>query len=199
MERAHSEEEAYEGSSPQAVYHRLIQRHGHRCVKEAEFRNKDWSEDPTSLVMLLQENVSAMLNSKKVRKNDSITLDEMLKTNWSHVSCFARPLLRYAVHQTRAGVARREYGKSMQVHVHSSFKHAYRRLGKLLVEFSIVPEEDLIYFFTHEELKELINATSNMQMGMIKRAIQRKTTIVYPRNVFFRRFGMWDSKASCLK
>ena len=189
LERAHSEEEAYEGSSPQAVYHRLIERHGHRCVKEAEFRNKDWSEDPTSLVMLLQENVSAMLNSKKVRKNDSITLDEMLKTNWSHVSCFARPLLRYAVHQTRAGVARREYGKSMQVHVHSSFKHAYRRLGKLLVEFSIVPEEDLIYFFTHEELKELINATSNMQMGMIKRAIQRRQLLSIQETYSFDDLG----------
>ena len=46
---AHSEEEACEGSSPHAVYRRLIERHGHRCVKEAEFRNKDWSEDPTSL------------------------------------------------------------------------------------------------------------------------------------------------------
>lgn len=174
LEHARPKEVNSEGSSPQAVYRKLIERHGHRCVKEAELRNKDWSEDPTSLVMLLQENVSAILNSRTVRKNESITLDEMLKTKWSHVSCFLRPLLRYAVNQTRAGVARREYGKSMQVHVHSSFKHAYRRLGKLLVDLSIVPEDDLIYFFTHEELKELIDATTDVQMGMIKRAIQRK-------------------------
>ena len=71
----------------------------------------------------------------------------------------------------------------------SSFKHAYRRLGKALVEFSIVPEEDLIYFFTHEELKELIGATANMQMGMIKRAIQRRQLLSIQETYSFNDLG----------
>ena len=92
---AHSEGRSQRGTSPTGiVYRKLIaRRHGHRCVQEAELRNKDWSEEiqPTSRSSLLQENVSAMsYNTKgsRTHKMTSITLDEMLKTNWSHVSCF---------------------------------------------------------------------------------------------------------------
>ena len=140
-------------------------------------------EVPESAAARLASTVASNVTPTK----ESISLDEMLRTKWSHVSCFARPILRYAVHQTRAGVARREYGKSMQVHVHSSFKHAYRRLAKLCVEYSILPEMDLLYFFTHSELKLLIESNSTHQHGgslptnnnitrvnMVKRAIQRR-------------------------
>ena len=37
------------------VYRNFINRHGHRCVKEAELRNKDWSEDPTTLIKLYKK------------------------------------------------------------------------------------------------------------------------------------------------
>ena len=174
------------------VYRNFINRHGHRCVKEAELRNKDWSEDPTTLIKLLQENVNSYNTIGSRTIETSISLDEMLKTKWSHVSCLTRPILRYAVHQTRAGVARREYGKSMQVHVHSSFKHAYRRLGRLCYKLNIIPEIDLIYFFTHTELKDLLNYEDMSQMNnlhMIKRAVQRREILAIQETYSFDDLG----------
>ena len=43
----------------------LLQRHGHRCVKEAEFRNEDWGENPEVLVKLLKNSVKAELKVLK--------------------------------------------------------------------------------------------------------------------------------------
>ena len=43
------------------AFARLLKRHGHRCIKEAELRQADWGTDPTPLVRLLQSTTRAQL------------------------------------------------------------------------------------------------------------------------------------------
>ena len=153
----------------------LLDRHGHRCVKEAEFRNEEWSESPQVLVKLLQSGVAAMLKLKEADEKasdnndvqkvsdfpDTDRFEMLLKNEWSHVSCVTRPLLRFAVRKAREGVSRRELGKSLQVRLHSHLKHAFRVLGRALVRHGKIPELDLIYFLTLDELGVLCGATSD--------------------------------------
>jgi|UPI00048B23FB rifampicin phosphotransferase len=179
--------------SPQTIYRKFIQRHGHRCIKEAELRNRDWEEDPTSLVKLLQGKVSmakkhsgSNLVSREHDAKGKTTLTHLLNTKWAHVSCYLRPILRIAVSQTRAGVARREYGKSLQIHVHSSFKRAYRRLGKLLETSGILPDADLLYFFTHEELGSVVSVRQGRgAQAMVQKGVQRRHVLTVQKTFVF--------------
>ena len=155
-------------------FRRLLERHGHRCVKEAEMRNRSWKEDPTVLVQLLQTSVKAKLlpgrNGKHAVARGSticpsdretkhgVTLEEMMRTRWSHVSCIFRPLLRLAVSLTKSGVMRRELGKSLQVKAHDTVKRAYRIIAEKAVQEGILQDEDLVYFFTHDEVGQLLRA-----------------------------------------
>lgn len=127
----------------------LLSRHGHRCVKEAEFRNEDWGENPIVLVQLLKNSVKAQLkvnnsNISETKKNarnedkEEDKLEVLLKHQWSHVHCLMRPVLRYAVNCARSGVQRREMSKSLQVKVHSSMKRCFRWLGQLMVKEDIL-------------------------------------------------------------
>ena len=77
----------------------------------------------------------------------------------------------------------------MQVHVHS-LSSMHRAIGKTFADFSIVPEEeDLIYFFTHEERKK-IGAAAKICKWHDWGCNTTQTTVVYPRNIFFS--TTWD-------
>ena len=56
---------------------------------------------------------------------------------------------------TRAGVARRELGKSLQVKLHSIVKRAVRDLATALEREGRLLEADLAYFLSREELRSL--------------------------------------------
>lgn len=148
------------------LFRELIRCHGHRCVKEAELRNKDWAEDPLPLVRLLQSSVAAgeinnrpapvynrPANSTASEPAQPSVLAQLLATEWSHVSCLRRPLLRYAVRMARRGIQRRELGKSLQIQVHSFVRRAFRRIGSKLAAASVLSDPDLIYFMTLDELE----------------------------------------------
>jgi hypothetical protein len=43
------------------LFAQLLERHGHRCIKEAEMRTKEWRHEPAPLVKLLQALVKAAI------------------------------------------------------------------------------------------------------------------------------------------
>jgi hypothetical protein len=51
-------------AASQSMFAELIARHGHRCVREAEMREKDWCEDPVPLIKMLQSSVKAGMAGK---------------------------------------------------------------------------------------------------------------------------------------
>ncbi|KAH9249826.1 hypothetical protein BASA81_012421 [Batrachochytrium salamandrivorans] len=136
----------------------LLEQHGHRCVREAEMREKDWLEDPKPLIKMLQSSVRAALARTDSAANTSpastvATLaGERIIASKKHLNFITRPLLRFFVKITRKNVHLRELGKSLQVKHNSEFKHAYRKLGERLALEGRLPEPDLLYFLTHTEV-----------------------------------------------
>ncbi|HOH68284.1 MAG TPA: PEP-utilizing enzyme, partial [Bacilli bacterium] len=65
----------------------------------------------------------------------------------------------------------REYSKSKMILAVDKFKDGYRRLAAMLVERGALPEEDLIYFLTHQELGEMLNTKD---AKYVKKAFIRK-------------------------
>jgi pyruvate,water dikinase len=85
-----------------------------------------------------------------------------------------------AVFQTMIGLSRtgarvREYTKSRMVKVTYKFKKAYGELARRMVAEGLLPDEDAVYFLTHEELGDLALSGA---AGYAKKAMARRR--LYP-------------------
>lgn len=69
---------------------------------------------------------------------------------------FTRWILQKIVPYGRKAVARREMTKSILTNAFHKFRLSYRKLAKLLVEKSRLPDENLIFFLTHYEIGLLV-------------------------------------------
>jgi len=174
------------------AFERILAEHGHRCVKEAEMREKDWFEDPTPLVKMLQSAVGQTLarragagagasagapkRATTPAAAPSALDSRAIISSKPHLNPATRWLLRRLVSTTRDKVHLRELGKSLQVKLNAVFKHAYRRLSAALLDEGRLPDPDLAYFLTHEELGVVACApSSHRAVHLLKtKALQRR-------------------------
>lgn len=143
----------------------FIIHHGHRCLKEAELRQKGWKDDLLSLMDYLKVVMSG--NDEEV-KDEEINLKELFKD----YKYSMRKILIWIAKKARQGVRDRECSKSNIIKVIDSFKTQYRLLAKLLVERHYLLDEDSIYFLSHKEIKELINGRNDLKkLALARRKI----------------------------
>ena len=147
-----------------ALYRDFLSRHGHRCIKEAELRNRPWRDDERALMNYL----SSILRSPMdlVQKEEKI---DYRKT----FAFIGNPLLKAAAisyaKKSRQGVVDRESTKSKLIYLIDLFKTQYARLAGLLVADKLLSDEDLIFFLTHEEIGRLIDGDTHLLPLAIRR------------------------------
>jgi pyruvate,water dikinase len=134
-----------------AKYQDFLQHHGHRCIKEAEMRNKPWRENEIPLMNYL---LSIVKSPKNLVEGDE-------KLDYRKEFAFIKnPMLKAAsisyAKKARQAVVDREYTKSRLIEIIDLFKTQYARLANLLVDSQRLSDTDLIYFLTHEEIGKLI-------------------------------------------
>lgn len=117
------------------AFREYLRRHGHRAVREAELRQTEWRRDPTPLLASLR---AAVRSPHPPRE----------RTTNAPAPRTLRPLVKLA----HAAVRSRERTKSLLIEITAKFRDAYRDLAELLVHRGLLPDDDLVYFFTHEEL-----------------------------------------------
>ncbi len=120
-----------------------LARHGHRAVREAEFRQPEWREDPTPLVVNLQ---AALRREARPAPSSS------------PVAPSASRIPPRLVAIAQAGVRERESTKSALIEITAHFKQAYRALAAQMVEAKLLDDADQLFFFTHEELGSYLRA-----------------------------------------
>ncbi len=145
-------------------YQDFLAHHGHRCIKEAELRNKPWREDEIPLMNYLL----CIIKST----TDCVQKDE--KIDYRKEFAFIKnPLLKSAsisfAKKARQAVVDREYTKSRLIRIIDLFKIQYSRLAELLVADHLLSDEDLIYFLTHDEIGQLIDGDANLLPLAIRR------------------------------
>lgn len=146
----------------------FIKKHGHRSIKEAEMRSRSWDDDK----LLLAENISAVIasgNFETVKPESKF--DEYREKLLVPKKGMMKKGVDYIMNQARIGVYSREYTKSRYIRTIDYFKVAYKNLGEMLVGLNALPDADLIYFLSHEEIGELIN---DKKASLIKKAVQRR-------------------------
>jgi len=140
-----------------AKYQDFLARHGHRCIKEAEMRNKPWREDELPLMNYLQSIINSPM--KLVQSEEKIDLRK-------EFAFIRNPLLKRAsiifAKRARQAVVDREYTKSQLIQIIDLFKQQYARLGELMMTANILTDTDLIYFLTHTEIGKLIDGDTTL-------------------------------------
>ncbi|KFM60872.1 putative phosphoenolpyruvate synthase, partial [Stegodyphus mimosarum] len=150
-------------------FREFLVRHGHRCLGEYDIYSISWGSDPKSLVKLLQN--LAVNVSQDFSKKRSDNLNEMLSQLSIPLGFFSRFMMRLVLPMSRRGVQNRELAKSMCIKTIDEWRKAFRYLAKLLVLEGRIPEEDILFFMTLDEIKELLDTRSPK---ILARAAQRQ-------------------------
>lgn len=126
------------------VFANYLERHGHRCLSEMDIRAREWAHDPLPLVISLQGAVAGLLSGRANHASKPLA---------PAVPLGLRPLVALA----QKGVRGRELSKSRMVAIKTRFKQAYRDLAELLLVENRLPDTELVYFLTHDELGLLVS------------------------------------------
>ena len=133
------------------LFNAFIERHGHRCVRESELREKTWEENPQQLIRTLQTRVR-MGDVKHVKHDAPSEIREAL----AHLPFIKRRILLTMIPTARKAVARRETTKAYSIKMVSTVRKGYRILAKQMAGAGLIDDTDQIYFLTHEEIGKLI-------------------------------------------
>ena len=159
-----------------AKYQDFLARHGHRCIKEAEMRNKPWREDELPLMNYLQSIINSPM--KLVQSEEKIDLRK-------EFAFIRNPLLKRAsiifAKRARQAVVDREYTKSQLIQIIDLFKQQYVRLSSLMVAANVLTDTDLIYFLTHSEIGKLIDGDT----ALLAVAERRRKAYAIQENLSF--------------
>lgn len=140
--------------------------HGHRSYRELCVRQKGWAEDPLPLIKSMQSSIAARFTqaATHTRADEAVDLKQ-----------FGRGV-RFILPYVHRGAARRERTKSLLAYITREFGKAYRYLGQLLVAEGRLPDEDLVFFFTHDELVAFSQKPSSQ---WTQHAIKRREALAY--------------------
>jgi pyruvate,water dikinase len=149
----------------------FLKAHGHRCIRELDFRERDWEEDPVRLVQSLQRIVSAPPPTKTGWEREAQAA--LAELSWG-----ARHLIKWLLPKAHAEVVERERSKSFSVSLARQLKRGYVDFALRLVAEGRLPDTDLIFFFEHEELERLAQGPAQ---DLVRRAEHRRR--LHPRKL----------------
>ncbi len=167
----------------------FLLRHGHRAFRELSFREPSWRDEPLSLVRSMQLAVAERLSQDAGKSPDhgapdgngrgqeraSLSGKERMERAKAKLGKGKGWLLKIA----RKAVWWREHTKSLLVRVGDEFKRAYRTLAKQAVSEGLLPDQDAVYFLTHQEVGQLVRTSDpDLRSGIVHLALARRR--VYP-------------------
>jgi pyruvate,water dikinase len=133
-------------------YHAFLHRHGHRCVREAELREKPWEEDQEQLISMIQASLKAGKPAKLASESGS-DLRQRMKND---LTISQRLFLNLFKKAARKAVANREMTKALSMRMVNRVRKAYRDYAVTLVERGLLDDADQIYFLTRQEIGRLV-------------------------------------------
>ncbi|GFY77678.1 putative phosphoenolpyruvate synthase [Trichonephila inaurata madagascariensis] len=149
-------------------FRQFLKRHGHRCLGEFDVHSITWGMDPKMLVKLLQNLVGV---NKENKKKEEESISETISGLQVPLGFISKCLLKFVLLQCRRGVRGREAGKSIMIKSIHHWRKGYRHLGKLMASEGYLPDEELLFFLTINEINDLLNTRSP---NIISRANYRR-------------------------
>ena len=154
------------------IFATFLSDNGHRGYRELCMRDPAWRDDPSPLIQSMQASVHARFVTGGRKPLLSANID---------FSSLSRGL-RWVLPKAHNAIRRREHTKSQLVEVAHRFKSGFRHLGKLLQEEGMLPDADLVNFFS---VKELPGFVLRPDSAAVDRAIARREALIYQQQFEF--------------
>ncbi|MEH6587103.1 MAG: PEP/pyruvate-binding domain-containing protein [Halioglobus sp.] len=156
----------------QQEFDNFLNQHGHRGYRELCMRDPSWSDELTPLIQSMQAAVHARLLTGGHRELHSEDIQ------WSSLSRG----LRWILPKAHNAIRRREHSKSQLVQLAHRFKLAFRCLGERMAAEGILPDADLVFFFSTAELSEFI---ADPSAAAVEHALARRDALDYQQQFEF--------------
>lgn len=151
-------------------YRKFLQQHGHRGLMEFDIFSCTWGMEPMLLIKTLQAMLRGSTDGTTDNKKDkspSAAVEQLkLPINW-----VSKYLLKLLVGWARLAVTQREKSKSLVVKFIDVYRQAFRKLGELMENEGRIPDSNLIFFITLEEIGVLLK---NRSAHIISKALRRR-------------------------
>ncbi|XP_035206924.1 uncharacterized protein LOC118181831 [Stegodyphus dumicola] len=146
----------------------FLQKHGHRCLKEFDIHSTTWGTNPESLITHLK-NLAG--NVKNTTEEESDNFNKLISKLSIPLGYRERMILKFLLPRSRNAVQNRESSKSLLIKGIDAWRKGYKKLASLMVCEGRIPEEELLYFMTLEEIQELLKSRN---AKIISRATHRR-------------------------
>lgn len=136
------------------AYQKFMHDHGHRCVREAELAEKDWSQAPEKLIPVLRNIIKSgdfETESKTFEMQEAMS--KLPKSNF-----LKRFIIKKLAKSTREAVFMREMSKSSAIKFQQKLKFAYLDLAQKLSENELIGNDEDLFYLTHKEIGLAINS-----------------------------------------
>jgi phosphohistidine swiveling domain-containing protein len=151
----------------------LLDRHGHRCIRELELREPSWAEAPGPLLDVLRVGVASPPRERRLQ----LSLDQLA------LPAKSARAIRWMVPHVHASIRLRERAKSLLVQSARAIKRHIVGLGEQLVAQGRLAELDLVYFLTREELLAAARGSADPLTALTRRrrrVLDRQATLCFP-------------------
>jgi rifampicin phosphotransferase len=135
------------------TYKKFILEHGHRCVREAELAEKDWSQDPIKLIPVLRNiTLSGHFDNTKKSFDMNEAMSKLPKLNG-----LKKMIIKKLALSTRDAVVMREMSKSAAIKFQQKLKFAYIELARDLENNELIDDASDLFYLTHHEIGLLLH------------------------------------------
>jgi pyruvate,water dikinase len=141
-----------------------LNKYGMRCVGEIDITKTRWSENPTLLVPMILSNIKNFEpNASKLKfeqgQQAALTKEQELLERLIKLPDGEQKAqeTKQKIQLVRNYIGYREYPKYSMIHRYFIYKQALLREGEQLVKAGIIQTKEDIYYFTLDELRELVS------------------------------------------
>jgi pyruvate,water dikinase len=149
----------------------FLRHHGHRGYRELCVREKSWADEPQQVVRTMQASITARMDGDYRPKR--VTPPDLSKLSLA---------LRVLVPRAHLAIRQREQTKSMLVDATYRLKCGYRHLGVLLEREGALPDADLVFFLSREELSEFCRQPTP---DCVDRMVKRRRALEFQQKLEF--------------
>lgn len=145
------------------LFRDFMKRNGHRAFREFCFSTITWSDDSSYIMRLLAMRLKNYTREQAERDElKQAEIEREQASKYAQVEAKISPgklmLLKWAFSRARNATVRREGSKSLLIKATHKYRLAFRHLGGLLCLAGLLPDTNLIFYLTIEELNEIIES-----------------------------------------
>jgi rifampicin phosphotransferase len=160
------------GKETQGAIYDFLHKYGMRCGGEIDITRPRWAEKPTALIPVILNNIKNFAPNESQRKFEQGQKEALKKEQEIVARLGLLPEGEEKVRETKRMISLvrnligyREYPKYAIVNRYFIYKQALLKEAAQLVQASVLPDKESIYYISFEELREVIRTrTSDAQV-----------------------------------